>query len=165
MTTVNLARVSIYAPERIRPAVDSAKWLARQRLRYRFIKLRLAATEPRPFGKTATASLLIRRKRTYTERRKFLSVRESAWEGSTDDRRLVVVVGPEQEETANSSQLLHSIRLLHPSVQQLCLALMDGATLPKAAMEAGLSDTQVAFVLPRLRAFFAPLVGYREAAE
>jgi hypothetical protein len=68
----------------------------------------------------------------------------------------VLIVGPEQHDTQFA--LLAAIEKLHPSVKVLVLAVLGGAELEEAAVEARIGPKMLASLLPRLRTFLTPYV-------
>jgi hypothetical protein len=72
---------------------------------------------------------------------------------SDDDgcRRPRSVAAIDAMQDASRALFLHGLRGLHPRVQQLCAAIVDGASFEEAARESGLCAGDLAKVLPRLR--------------
>jgi hypothetical protein len=68
----------------------------------------------------------------------------------------VIEVAPEQEQSVLISH--NALNKLHPRVQKFILFASNTGDLTEAAELAGLSEAQVAIVIPKLRIFLGSLV-------
>jgi hypothetical protein len=68
----------------------------------------------------------------------------------------VIEVAPEHEQSVLISH--HALNKLHPKVQKFILFASTTGDLAEAAEASGLTEEQVAIVLPRLRVFLGSLV-------
>jgi hypothetical protein len=107
---------------------------------YHFALERLRRGEP--------AKLEAREKSNPAEQRRLFIDRTVRFE---NDGERVIAIEPAQPE---SVFLLHNaLKNLHPKVRQFVVAASNSGDLEEAALVAGLSQSQVAAVLPRLRVF------------
>jgi hypothetical protein len=68
----------------------------------------------------------------------------------------VISVAPIQEQSVFITH--NALAALHPRVQKLILVAKETGDLTEARISAGLSETQVAMLLPRVRAYLGPLL-------
>jgi hypothetical protein len=112
--------------------------------------------ERRIFGGDTSKGRRLIVQRPRFEAARFYVPRAVGVEFSDGTPRPVLIVGPEQHETQFA--LLAALEKLHPSVKMLVLAVLEGADLEQAAIEAHIGPGMLASLLPRLRTFLTPYV-------